>query len=203
MNASWAGADHGRRSVAQLVYARASELTLGLERGPERPGGYAVDLEASRSRGLADSGLILGILQLVHWAPPVEQRCWGDPGVQGGPDGWRILDARAEANRWQQGPAVCLGRKRPGRAEQALEMLRVMCRVLPVDQSCRDDPGAQDGLDDLGARDALDERQHWKEQARAVEREPREAARRPHALQREPLFSPGALFGSPPAGRRP
>ena len=195
MNAQWAGADRGRRGVAQLVRARASELTLGLERGPGRLGGYAFDLEASGSGGLADSRLVLGILPVVHCAPPAEQMCQGDPGVQGERDGWRILNARTEGNHWQRVLAVCLGRKRHGWAEQALELRRVLCWVLPVDQSCRDDQGVQDALDDLGARGALDGRKHWKEQALAVEREPRQAARRPYARQREPLFAPGTLFG--------
>jgi len=86
-------------------------------------------------------------------------------------------------------------------------MLGVMRWVRLVEQNCRDDLGVQDGLDALdaldarGARDALDGTKQWKEQAPAVELEPREAAQRPHALQRELLFSPGALFGSLLPGR--
>lgn len=162
--------------MAQLLRARASELTLGLEGGPEKPPRYAVDLEA----------------------------CWGDPDVPIGPDGCRILDAPSEATHWQRVLAACPGRKRHGWAEQPLEMLGVMHWVRLVEQNCRDDPGVQDGLDARDAPDApdaLDGRKQWKEQAPAVELEPREAAQRPHALQRELLFSPVALFGSLLPGR--
>ena len=206
MNEWWAGVDRGLRVVAQLVGARAPELTLARERDLGEARGCGLDLEIPGPGGLADSRLGLAILRVVHWARPVEQRRWGAPGVQGGPDGWRILDAPVEANRWQRVLGVCLGRKRRGWADQALEMVEALCSLLPVEQSCRGGPGVPDALDDLDApdaRDALDGRQYWKEPARAVEREPREAARRLHALQREPGCSPGALFGSRPAGRGP
>src|SRR5713101_7926030 len=94
-------------------------------------------------------------------------------------------------------------------SEVVLGMLQVERWAPAVEQSCRDEPSDQDGLDArgaMGARDALstpdardalgtpDGTQHWMDQPPAVEHALREAARRPHALLREPLSSPGAPF---------
>src|SRR6266851_2973352 len=102
-----------------------------------------------------------------------------------------------------RGYAVELGASGSGGSadsEVVLGILQVERWAPAVEQSCRDEPSDQDARDALStpdARDALgtpDGTQHWMDQPPAVEHALREAARRPHALLREPLSSPGAPF---------
>src|SRR5262249_17906735 len=61
-------------------------LALSLERCPGRRREVAVESETSGSRGSADSAEVAGILQVVRWAPPVEQSCRDDLGDLDNPD---------------------------------------------------------------------------------------------------------------------
>src|SRR6266851_2406338 len=96
-----------------------------------------------------------------------------------------------------RGYAVELGASGSGGSadsEVVLGILQVERWAPAVEQSCRDEPSDLDGLDARGAMGAPDGTQDWMDQPPAVEHALREAARRPHALLREPLSSPGAPF---------